>query len=180
MPKTRSKKANSKESGRGKNLEGLLITKLSVLLDIEKELIKALPKLAKAATDKDLSQGFKMHLEETKGHAKRVEEALRHLGAKPERGMSSAGIRGIVEDGAWVIKNVKPKEARDANLIAAASYAEHYEMAGYVAAREWAKLLGHTRVAELLDQNLQEEVAADKKMSELGKEGIFEGANQIS
>ncbi len=173
QPKSKTKGKND-----GKNLEDLLIAKLTVLLDIEKELIKALPKLAKAASDKDLAQGFKSHLVETKGHAKRVEEALKLLGAKPQKGMKSAAIRGIVEDGNWVVKNVKPKEARDANLIAAASYAEHYEMAGYVAAKEWAKLLGHMRVAELLNQNLEEEVAADKKMSDLGKEGIFESANQ--
>ncbi|MES2223580.1 MAG: DUF892 family protein [Patescibacteria group bacterium] len=157
-----------------KDLQALLITKLSVLLDIEQELIKALPKLAKAATDKDLKNGFTTHLEETKGHAKRLEQIFTLLGAKPERSMKSAGIRGIIEDGGWVIKNVKPKEALDANLIAAASYAEHYEMAGYMSALIWAEELGFSEVSELLEANLKEEVMADEKLVKLGTEKINE------
>ncbi len=153
---------------------------MSVLLDIEKELVKALPKLAKAAKDKELKAGFTSHLEETKGHIKRLLDAFEDLGEKPEKSMKSAGIRGIIEDGNWVVKNVKPSEALDANLIAAASYAEHYEMAGYTAAKEWARLMGHDRVVELLDANLSEEILADQKMSDLGKERIFEDANTMT
>ncbi|MDB5204331.1 MAG: ferritin-like protein [Candidatus Taylorbacteria bacterium] len=163
MPNTKSKQ---------KDLSALLVTKLSVLLDIEEQLIKALPKLAKAATDKELKDGFTTHLDETKGHVKRLERAFTLLNTKPERGMKSAGIRGIIEDGGWVIKNVKPKEALDTNLIAAASYAEHYEMAGYMAALIWAEELGLSEVAELLEANLKEEVAADEKLAKLGTEKI--------
>ncbi len=169
MAKTRSKKEMS--------LHDLLVQKLSVLLDIENQLVKALPKMAKAASDPDLSAGFEAHLVETKGHVRRLEESFRRLGAKPDKSLRSAGIRGIVEDGAWVIKNVKPSEPLDANLIAAASYAEHYEMAGYTAAKAWAEILGHDDVVELLDANLSEEIMADQKMASLGEEGLFERAN---
>lgn len=160
-----------------KTLYDLLIAKLSVLLDVEKTLVKALPKLAKAATDPDLKEGFKMHLAETKEHVSRLEEAFTALDARPQRGMKSAAIRGIVEDGEWVMKNVRPKESLDANLIAAASYAEHYEMAGYMAAIEWSNILGHSQVVDLLNETLKEEVAADEKMSALGKKKI--NANAI-
>jgi ferritin-like metal-binding protein YciE len=170
-------KSSKGKKQKGKTLHDLLLAKLSALYDVEKELVKALPKMAKAATDKDLSAGFKSHLEETKDHVKRLEEAFNHLDAAPQKTMKSFGIRGIIKDGDWVIKNVRPKEALDANLIAAASYAEHYEMAGYTAAKEWARMMGHDRVVELLDANLSEEIMADQKMADLGEEGIFENAD---
>jgi ferritin-like metal-binding protein YciE len=155
-----------------KNLHDLFIAKLSVLLDIEKMLLKALPKLAKAATDSDLKDGFKDHLEETKEHVYRLEQVFNALDTKPQRSIKSAGIRGIIEDGEWVIKNVKPKGALDANLIAVASYAEHYEMAGYMAAIEWATTLEYNEVADVLKETLKEEMAADEKLTQLGRDKI--------
>ncbi len=156
----------------GMTLHDLLLQKLSVLYDVEKQLVKTLPKLAKAATDKELVDGFKVHFEETENHVKRLEQIFEMLDAKPKSSLKSAGIRGIVEDGAWVIKNVEPDEALDANLIAAASYAEHYEMAGYKAAIAWATEMGHEDVVELLSETLEEEVAADEKLAMLAKDKI--------
>ena len=91
--------------------------------------------------------------------------------------MKSAAIRGIIDDSSWVIRNVEPDAALDANLIAAASYAEHYEMAGYKSAREWAKEMGYTEVEELMGRTLEEEIAADMKLSELAEKKINERAD---
>lgn len=165
-----------KNKTKGKDLRSLLLTKLSVLLDVEHQLVKTLPKLSKAATDKDLKAGLTAHLEETKGHVRRLEKIFSIMGEKPEKSMKSAGIRGIIEDGSWVIKNVKPKEALDANLIAAASYAEHYEMAGYMAAKVWAQILGLSDVSKILGETLKEEQSADESMTSAGEARIFKRA----
>jgi ferritin-like metal-binding protein YciE len=180
MPKKRKPTINKKKQPKEATLHELLLQKLSVLADVENELVKALPKLAKASTDEKLEEGFRMHLDETKNHSKRLEEAFKLLDSKPQRSLRSSGIRGIIEDGQWVIKNIKPDEALDANLIAAASYAEHYEMAGYKAAIEWAETMGHTKVADLLRANLEEEEAADKKLAELAQADINSKANTLS
>ena len=161
----------------GMSLYDLLITKLSVLYDVESQLVKALPKLAKAATDKDLVKCFNSHLEETKNHIRRLDDAFNVLGESPKKSMKSAAIRGIIDDSSWVIRNVEPDAALDANLIAAASYAEHYEMAGYKSAREWAKEMGYTEVEELMGRTLEEEIAADMKLSELAEKKINERAD---
>jgi ferritin-like metal-binding protein YciE len=168
MPKNKT----SKE----KSLYDLLLVKMSALYDIEKQLVKALPKLAKAASDEELSKGFQDHLMETENHVRRLEDAFNDLGEKPDKKMKSAGIKGIIEDGGWVIKNIKPETSLDANLIAAASYAEHYEMAGYKAAITWAERLGLEKVFELLQATLQEEIAADEKLAGLAASKIDDRA----
>ena len=150
-------------------LRELFIQKINVLYDIESELVKALPAMAKAASDPELKEGFEGHLEETKNQVARLEQIHEILGEKPKK-LKAEGIRGIIEDGKWVIKNVKPKAALDANLARAAQYAEHYEIAGYLAAITWAKTLGETEVAELLDETLQEEIAADQKLDMAGNQ----------
>ncbi len=144
-------------------LNDLLIMKLNALYDIEQVLVKALPKMAKAASLPDLKKGFQMHLVETKEHVKRLEEAHKILGVKAKKLMAE-GIRGIVADGEWVIKNVKHAAARDANLIRAAQYAEHYEIAGYNGAIEWAKKLKQPKIVALLKQTLAEEKSCDKAL----------------
>lgn len=155
----------------------LLILKLQSLYDIEQELTKALPKLAKAATSEELTEAFETHLEETKGHVARLEEAMRLLDVTPKK-EKVAGIRGIAEDGNWVAGHTSAV-ARDAGLIAAAQYAEHYEIAGYTAAREWAAMMDHTEVADLLDSTLKEEQAANEKLAELAHNGINQRAGGI-
>lgn len=168
-------KKKSKNAQKWGNLHDLLILKLESLYDIEQELVKALPKLAKNATNDGLREAFEEHLEETKEHVKRLERAMQYLGVEPKK-EEAAGIRGIAEDGSWVIKNVRDEAARDAALIAAAQYAEHYEIAGYGSAREWARLMGHKEVEDLLERTLQEEEAANRKLTMLAEDGINEQA----
>lgn len=160
-----------------KNLHELLILKLQSLYDIESELVKALPKLARAATSYELKEAFESHLTETKGHVTRIEEAMRLLDVKPKKEKVNA-IRGIAEDGDWIAGHTT-SAARDAALIAAAQYAEHYEMAGYTAAREWAAMMDHQDVAYLLDTTLLEEQAASEKLAELAHNGINQRAGGI-
>jgi ferritin-like metal-binding protein YciE len=157
-------------------LHDLLITKLQSLLDTENQLIKALPVMAKKATDPDLKKGFEKHTEQTKQHAARLEQAFRALGA-PVKKLQGDAIRGLISDAQWVIKNVKGGEALDANLIAAAQYVEHYEMAGYSSALAWAKLMDHDKVADLLKKTLQEEEDTNKELTDLAELKINEEAN---
>jgi len=176
-----AKKAKSKGSGKvGKHetLHDLFILKLQSLYDIEVELTKALPKLAKNATSPDLQEAFEMHLKETEGHVKRLEQAMKKLGVQVKK-EKVEGIRGIAEDGSWVINNVKDDAARDAALIGAAQYAEHYEMAGYESAIDWARMMGHTEVEDLLQATLDEEQAASAKLKALAEGGIDERANDM-
>lgn len=176
--KRSSRKSTSKEESSGKfaTLHELLILKLQSLYDTEQQLVKVLPKLADAATNKELSAAFKEHLIETRGHVRRLEQAFRHLGVKPKSEKAEA-IRGIAEDGSWVMKHVKDNAARDAAIIGAAQYAEHYEIAGYGTAAEWARLMGHDEVESLLSQTLQEEEAANEKLQALAEGGINDEAN---
>jgi ferritin-like metal-binding protein YciE len=169
------KKTKSGKSGGYGNLHELLILKLQSLYDIEQELVKALEKMAKNATSDDLREAFEEHREETIEHGTRLERALKLLGAETKK-TKVAAIRGLVEDGSWVIKNVRDDAARDAALIAAAQYVERYETAGYGTAKEWAQTMGHTEVADLLDQTLQEEEAANQKLTTLAESGINETA----
>jgi len=105
----------------------------------------------------------------------RLEEAMRLLDVEPKK-EKVAGIRGIAEDGDWVAGHTSPM-ARDAALIAAAQYAEHYEIAGYGSAREWAAMMDHQEVADLLDTTLKEEEAANEKLTELAHNGINQRAS---
>lgn len=168
-------KKNGAKKGSYGTLESLLILKLKSLYDIEQELIKALPKLAKNATSEGLREAFESHLEETGGHAERLEQALRIMDVEL-KSEEVAGIRGITEDGGWVIKNVRDEAARDAALIATAQYAEHYEIAGYESACEWAHMLGLTEIEELLGKTLEEEKAASRTLTGLAEGGIDERA----
>jgi ferritin-like metal-binding protein YciE len=143
----------------------VFLTKIQALYDIEKQLEKALPKLAKAATNPDLKEGFMEHLEETKEHSVRLERIFKMLEEKPKK-LKVEGIRGIVADGEWVAKEVDTTDPiHDAMLAAAARYAEHYEMAGYLSAIAEANSLGMTDAAVLLTATLNEEIAADEKLS---------------
>jgi ferritin-like metal-binding protein YciE len=144
-------------------LSDLLVIKLSSLYDIESALVKALPKMAKAADDPELKKGLADHWEETKGHAERLEKVFELLNLKPKK-LKVEAIRGLIADGDWVIKNIEPPAARDVSLIRAAQHVEHYEMAIYRGAVSWATTLGFREIAALLQQNLKEEMAADEKL----------------
>lgn len=168
VKKTSPKKTASKTAeGMDNSLHELMLVKLSALYDVEKQLIRALPKMAKKASDKDLKKGIEEHLKETENHARRLEKIFDQLGEKINKKITSAAIRGLIEDAEWVLKNVKKPEALDANIVAAAQYVEHYEMAGYGSALAWAQLMGHGEAAMMLEETLNEEKAADEKLNDL-------------
>ncbi len=170
----KTKNGSSSEVG----LHDLLVLKLKALYDIETQLVKALPKMAKKSDDADLAQGFNDHLEETKNQVQRLEEALQILG-EPVKKLKVDAIRGLTKDADWVMKSIKDKAARDAGLIGAAEYVEYYEIAGYKTAIEWAKLMGHNAVAELLTTTLNEEITASQKLADLANAKINNRANDM-
>jgi ferritin-like metal-binding protein YciE len=154
-----------------KTLHELFLTKLMALYDIEDQLVKALPKMVAQATNRDLKEAFASHLEETKMQIERLEECFSLLKEKPKK-IKVEAIRGLVKDAQWVIKHVQKGPALDANLIAAAQYVEHYEIAGYGTAAAWADSMEHMEVADLLTATLHEEQAADEKLSALAESKI--------
>jgi len=143
--------------------------------DAEKQLIKALPKLAKAATSDELRSAFETHLEETRGHVERLEQVFESLEEKV-RGKHCEGIAGIIEEGKSVMEEDFDEAAMDACLIAAGQRAEHYEMAAYGTLVAWARAMGHTEAAGLLQETLDEEKAADEKLTTLAEGGINQEA----
>lgn len=152
-------------------LKDLYIHELKDLYSAEKQLIKALPKMAKAATNEQLAAGFKEHLEETKEQAARLEQILKSHG-QSTRGPKCKGMEGVVAEGSEMIEEEADEEVRDAGLIGAAQRVEHYEMAGYGTARTFAEMLGDTEGAKLLQTTLDEEIATDKKLTKLAKSVI--------
>jgi len=156
-------------------LYNAFIDELRDSYDGEKQLTKALAKLAKAATSPRLREAFEAHLEETQGQIERLERVFELLQEKP-RGKHCDGIAGIVEEGKAIMEEDFDETTMDACLIAAGQRAEHYEMAAYGTLIAWAKAMGHTEAAKLLQQTLDEEKAADKKLSGLAEGGINQGA----
>ncbi len=156
-----------------RNAEAVLLVKLQALYDIEHQLTKALPKMAKAANDAELKKGFTDHLKETENHIKRLEKAFKLLG-KTAKKTKSEGIRGIIEDGSWVIKETEGlPELKDAMLASSARYAEHYEMAGYMSAIMESNALGLDDITELLNETLAEEQVADEKLADAMAKSLF-------
>src|SRR5271165_3741549 len=152
-------------------LNDLYIHELKDLFSAEQQLVKALPKTAKAASNKELAAGFQEHLEQTKGHAERLEQILSSH-KQSTRGPKCKGMEGIIVEGAEMIEEEADDEVKDAGLIAAAQRVEHYEMAGYGTARTYAKLLGDREGAKLLQTTLEEEKQTDQKLSELADSAI--------
>jgi ferritin-like metal-binding protein YciE len=150
-------------------MDELFVDELKDLYSAEKQITRALPKLVKAATSDDLRQAFQSHLEETNGHVARLEKAFEILGKSP-KGKTCVGMKGVLEEGAEVLEDTDKGEVRDAGLISAAQRVEHYEMAGYGSARDFAKLLGQDEIADLLEETLEEEKAADKKLTSISKQ----------
>ena len=149
-------------------LEDLLVEEMRDLLHAEGQLVKALPKMARAAHDPKLKQAFEKHLEETKGHVDRLKQAFELLGTKPKAKPCKA-MQGLVEEGQEKITEGKEKEdvAADLALVAAAQKVEHYEISGYGTLRTVAEQLGETKVARLLAQTLSEEEKTDKLLTQL-------------
>jgi ferritin-like metal-binding protein YciE len=150
-------------------MQELLIDELKDLYSAEKQIVRALPKLAKAASSPDLRQALLNHLEETKGQVARLEKIAELVGKKVT-GKTCVGMKGVLEEGSEVLEDTEKGLVRDAALISASQRVEHYEMAGYGSAREFAKLLGLRDVAALLDETLTEEKNADKKLSMISKQ----------
>ncbi|HWE03029.1 MAG TPA: ferritin-like domain-containing protein [Tepidisphaeraceae bacterium] len=148
------------------DLRDLYIEELRDLYSAENQLVKALPKMAKAATNEDLAQGFLDHLEETKGHVARLKGIFEELGTKPT-GKVCKAMEGLIEEGKEMIEEDAEPDVKDAGLIGAAQRVEHYEIAGYGVVRNFAKLLGETAAAKILQQTLDEEAATDKKLTKL-------------
>jgi ferritin-like metal-binding protein YciE len=156
-------------------LHDAFIDELRDSYDGEKQLTKALAKLAKTATSPRLRETFAAHLEETQGQIERLEQVFELMEEKA-RGKHCDGIAGIVEEGKSMMAEDFDETTMDACLIAAGQRAEHYEMAAYGTLVAWAQAMGHSEAAKLLQQTLDEEKAADKKLSALAEGGINQGA----
>ncbi|MEY2563439.1 MAG: hypothetical protein QOH88_1632 [Verrucomicrobiota bacterium] len=152
-------------------LRDLYIHELKDLYSAESQLIKALPKMAKAATNRQLAAGFNQHLEQTRRHATRLEQILKSHD-ESTRGPKCEGMEGLIAEGDKMAKEDAENEVRDAGLIAAAQRVEHYEIAGYGCARTYAQLLGDRKGAKSLETTLKEEGATDKKLTKLAKSVI--------
>jgi ferritin-like metal-binding protein YciE len=149
-----------------KSLDDLFLDTLKDIYYAEKQILKALPKMAKAAQDPELKAGFAEHRDQTEVHVERLEQIFEMLGTSA-RGKQCDAIIGILEEGKSIMDDYKGAIALDAGLIAAAQAVEHYEMARYGTLKAWATLLGRTDAAQLLDATLKEEAATDKKLSGL-------------
>lgn len=153
------------------NLHGLFVHELKDLYSAENQILKALPKMVDAATSEELAQAFAKHLHETEGHVQRLETIARDLDVSP-RGKKCVGMEGLLKEGKEVMQEEAAEWVMDAALIGAAQRVEHYEMAIYGTAREHAFRLGMMQAAELLQQTLDEESAADKKLTEIAESSI--------
>ena len=156
-------------------LHDAFIDELRDTYDAEKQLTKALPKLAKASSNAKLRQAFESHLQETQGQIARLEKVFASLGEKV-RSKHCDGIAGIIEEGKSIMEEDFDETTMDACLIAAGQRAEHYEMAAYGTLVAWAQAMGQPEAAKLLQQTLDEEKAADKKLSGLAEGGINQSA----
>jgi ferritin-like metal-binding protein YciE len=156
-------------------LREALVEEIRDLYNAEKQLTKALPKLAKAATSAELREAFESHLGETETHITRLERVFELLDEKP-RGKHCAGIAGIIEEGSDTMQEDMEDSVMDACLIAGAQRAEHYEISAYGTVIAWAESLELTEVAELLNETLAEEKAADEKLTALAESSINEAA----
>jgi ferritin-like metal-binding protein YciE len=150
-------------------LKELYIDELKDLYNAENQLIKALPKMAKAASSDELRQGFEEHLEQTKGHVQRLEKIFQGLGESP-KGKKCKGMEGLIEEGSEAMKEDYEGSVLDAALIGAAQRVEHYEIAGYGTVRSMAETLGETDHVSLLGETLQEEKETDEKLTELASQ----------
>ncbi|HKO18571.1 MAG TPA: ferritin-like domain-containing protein [Acidobacteriaceae bacterium] len=151
------------------NLEQLLIDELKDIYSAEKQITRALPKMAKAAKSPELKEAFENHLEETKGQIERLDEIFEALGKKAT-GKTCHGMQGLVEEGNEMIQELEKGDVRDAALISAAQRVEHYEIAAYGTVREYAKMLGRKDAAKLLEQTLEEEKATDEKLNSISSQ----------
>jgi ferritin-like metal-binding protein YciE len=150
-------------------LKELYVNELKDLYSAESQLVKALPKMARAASSEELRQGFEEHLEQTKGHVQRLEKIFQTLGESP-KGKKCKGMEGLVEEGAEFMEEDFEGSVMDAALIGAAQRVEHYEIAAYGTASAFAVELGQSEQASLLNETLEEEKETDEKMTKLAEQ----------
>jgi ferritin-like metal-binding protein YciE len=153
------------------SFQDLFVDQIKDLYDAENRLTEALPKMADAATSTQLKQAFRNHLTETQGHVSRLEQIFREVNLEPKRETCEA-MKGLVSEGEEMIKAKGDPDIKDAALIAAAQRVEHYEISGYGTARAFARRLGLTQAASLLQQTLQEEKAADEKLNSIAESSV--------
>src|ERR1700681_13593 len=147
-------------------LKHLYVEELKDLYSAESQLVKALPKMAKASTSEDLRAGFEEHLNQTREHVARLEKIFKALGESP-KGKHCKGMEGLIKEGAEMIEEDPAPEELDAGLISAAQRVEHYEMAGYGCVSAYAKILGEDQALAILRQTFEEEKETDKKLTQL-------------
>ena len=157
------------------SMDELFLNELKDVYNAEKQLVAALPRMAKAAQSPKLQQAITKHLRETEGHVKRLEQILQSLG-EPLRGKKCKGMEGLIEEGKEILEEEGAPEVIDAAIISAAQRVEHYEIAAYGCLRTYALLLGNTEADRLLQQTLAEEDATDKALTALGEGGINQAA----
>jgi ferritin-like metal-binding protein YciE len=157
------------------SLEHLLLHEVKDLYHAEKQIVKALPKVAKKASSATLKQALEQHLQETKGHVERLEEVFELLG-QPAKAVKCRGMEGILEEGEETMTIKADPDTLDAAIILAAQKVEHYEIASYGSAATWADMLGRNDIKRRLGQTLEEEEQADQKLTDLAKSGINQGS----
>jgi ferritin-like metal-binding protein YciE len=152
-------------------LEDLYTDLLKDLYSAEKQLVKALPKMAKNAQSPDLQKAFQEHLRQTEGQVERIERIFQELEGSP-RGKKCVGMEGLIEEGNELLQEDTEPDVLDAGLIAAAQKVEHYEIAGYGTARAWAQRLGYDKAARLLQETLEEESLANEKLTKIAESHV--------
>ena len=156
------------------SLQDVFAEQLNDLRSAEEQLVDALPKMAGAASSEELRKAFEEHLAQTRGHLERIEDLLATSGVA-RTGEVCAGMKGLIEEGSKIVQASGEPMAKDAALIAAAQRVEHYEIAAYGTAKTLADQLGYDRAEELLDETLDEEANADKRLTKLATGGLFSG-----
>ena len=154
-----------------RTLEDLYMDLLKDLYSAEKQLVKALPKMAKHAHAPDLQRAFEEHLRQTEGQVERIERIFSDLDGSP-RGKKCVGMEGLIEEGNEIMKEDAEPEVMDAGLIAAAQKVEHYEIASYGTARAWARHLGYHEAVKLLEKTLEEESTANEKLTQIAESHV--------
>jgi len=152
-------------------LQRLFLTELRELFYAEHQLVRALPKLANAATDADLKKAIRLHLKETENHADRLEEVFQLIDQKP-RAEVAEGVIGLIEEGSAILKKGGERSVLDVGIIVAAQKLEHYEIASYGSARSLADLLGQDDVSNLLQETLDEEASANQTLTDLARKVV--------
>jgi ferritin-like metal-binding protein YciE len=163
------------------NLHDLFLEQLKDIYDAEQRIVKALPKMAREASSEELSSAFEEHLAQTQEHVARLERVFRIVGESPSKKTCKATV-GLLEEGEEIMKQDAPESVLDAGLIAAAQKVEHYEMATYGCLRDWAQLLGLSEASDVLQETLDEEGEADKKLTEIAQSlnvEAMEGVDEV-